>query len=130
MRRHLSYDAVEKRVRNSQLGDRSFGCRAHVGHLTPPSYVEQLLAMVFQRWDRLGADGTLNLLHRVYGRIAPGLRRVCIGTNILMTIFAVLSGVVAHASIAGFTLVLGLIGGATALSLSRRALVQPAEFTR
>jgi len=78
----------------------------------------------------LALTGTLNLLHRVYGRIAPGLRRVCIGTNILMTIFAVLLGVVSHASIAGFTLVLGLIGGATALSLSRRALVQPAEFTR
>jgi hypothetical protein len=67
--------------------------------------------------------GTLNLLHRVYGRIAPGLRRVCIGTNILMTIFGVLSGVVSHASMAGFTLVLGLIGGATVLSLSRRALI-------
>ena len=78
----------------------------------------------------LALTGTLNLLHRVYGRIAPGLRRVCIGTNILMTIFGVLLGVVSHASIAGFTLVLGLIGGATALSLSRRALVQPAEFTR
>lgn len=73
--------------------------------------------------------GTLNLLHRVYGRIAPGLRRVCIGTNILMTIFGVLSGVVSHAGIAGFTLVLGLVGGASALSLSRRALIQPAEFT-
>ena len=72
--------------------------------------------------------GTLNLLHRAYGRIAPGLRRTCIGTNILMTIFGVLSGVVSHAGIAGFTLVLGLIGGATVLSLSRRALIQPAEF--
>jgi len=68
--------------------------------------------------------GALNLLHRVYGRIAPGLRRVCIGTNIFMTIFGVLSGVVSHAGIAGFMLVLGLIGGATVLSLSRRALIQ------
>ena len=72
--------------------------------------------------------GTLNLLHRVYGRIAPGLRRVCIGTNILMTIFGILSGVVFHAGIAGFMLVLGLIGGATLLSLSRSALIQRAEF--
>jgi hypothetical protein len=77
----------------------------------------------------LALTGTLNLLHRVYGRIAPGLRRVCIGTNILMTIFGVLSGVVTHANITEFTLVLGLIGGATVLSLSRRALIQPAEFT-
>ena len=77
----------------------------------------------------LALTGTLNLLHRVYGRVAPGLRRVCIGTNILMTIFGVLSGVVSHAGIAGFALVLGLIGGATVLSLTRRALIQPAEFT-
>jgi hypothetical protein len=66
--------------------------------------------------------GILNLLNRAYGRIAPALRRVCIGTNIFMTIFGVLSGVVTHAGIAGFTLVLGLLGGATALSLSRRTL--------
>ena len=72
--------------------------------------------------------GTINLLHRTYGHIAPGLRRVCIGTNILMTIFGVLSGVVTHAGITGFTLVLGLLGGATILSLSRRALIQPVAF--
>ena len=77
----------------------------------------------------LALTGALNLLHRVYGRIAPGLRRVCIGTNILMTIFGVLSGVVTHAHVAQFTLVLGLIGGSTVLALSRRALIQPAEFT-
>ena len=72
--------------------------------------------------------GSINLLHRNYGRIAPGLRAVCIGTNILMTIFGVVSGIVTHAGIAGFTLVLGLLGGATILSLSRGALVQPAEL--
>lgn len=41
-----------------------------------------------------------------------------------MTIFGVVSGIVTHASIAEFTLVLGLIGGATVLSLSRRALLE------
>jgi hypothetical protein len=46
-----------------------------------------------------------------------------------MTIFGVVSGIVSQASIAEFTLVLGLIGGASVLSLSRRALMQPAEFT-
>lgn len=71
--------------------------------------------------------GTLNLLHRIYGRIAPGVRWVCIGTNICMTIFGVVSGIVSHASIAGFTLVLGLIGGATVLSLSRRSLLGEVE---
>lgn len=73
----------------------------------------------------LTLTGTLNLLHRIYGHIAPGLRRVCIATNILMTIFGVLSGVVTHATIAQFALVLGLIGGATVLSISRRALMHP-----
>ena len=76
----------------------------------------------------LALTGALNLLHRLYGHIAPWLRRVCIGANILMTLFGVLSGVVTHASIAQFMLVLGLIGGATVLSLTRRALSQPVEF--
>lgn len=71
--------------------------------------------------------GTLNLLNRTYGHIAPGLRRVCIGTNILITIFSVLSGVVTRASIPTFILVLGLLGGATVLSLSRHALIQPTK---
>jgi hypothetical protein len=74
----------------------------------------------------LALTGALNLLHRRYGHLAPGLRRVCIGTNLIMTIFGVVSGIVMHATIAGFALVLGLIGGAGALSLTRRALVQPA----
>jgi hypothetical protein len=69
--------------------------------------------------------GTLNLLNRRYGQIAPGLRRVCTGTNIVMTIFSVLSGIVTGAGAIGFTLVLGLIGGATVLSLTRRSLVRP-----
>ena len=69
--------------------------------------------------------GSINLLHRTYGPIAPGLRKVCIGTNIFMTIFSVASGIITHAGIAGFTLVLGLLGGVTILSLGRRALIQP-----
>ena len=69
--------------------------------------------------------GTLNLLNRAYGHIAPGLRRTCLGTNLFMTIFGALSGFVTHASIAQVTLVLGLIGGTFVLSLNRRALMQP-----
>ncbi len=76
----------------------------------------------------MALTGTINLLHRAYGHLAPGLRKVCIGTNILMTTFGVLTGVVSHASIAEFTLVLGLLGGATVLSLSRSAIVRPAAF--
>ena len=67
----------------------------------------------------LALTRAINLLRRVYGHIAPGLRRVCIGTNVMMTIFALLSGVVTHANISQLTLVLGLLGGATALSLRR-----------
>jgi hypothetical protein len=36
----------------------------------------------------IALTGVLNLLHRAYGRVAPGLRKVCIGTNVMMTIFA------------------------------------------
>ena len=75
----------------------------------------------------IALTGTLNPLHRRYGLVAPGLRKVSIGTNILMTIFGVLVGIVSRASIAEFSLVLGLLGGATALSLSRSALMQPTE---
>jgi len=71
--------------------------------------------------------GTHNLLNRSYGHVAPGLRKVCIGTNIGITMFGVLSGIVTHSGIAGFILVLGLMGGATVLSLTRRSLVGPIE---
>jgi len=65
----------------------------------------------------LALTGALNLLHRAYGPIAPGLRKVCIVTNLIMLAFGIVSGVVGRASIAQFALVLGLIGGATLLSL-------------
>ncbi len=77
----------------------------------------------------LALTGALNLLHRAYGRVAPGLRKVCIGTNIIMLAFGIISGVVSGASVAALALVLGLMGGATALSLSRRALKRPPDFT-
>jgi hypothetical protein len=73
----------------------------------------------------LTLTGAINLLHRTYGHVAPALRRVCIGTNIFMTLFGVLSGIITHSGIAGFILVLGLLGGATVLSLNRSALIQP-----
>ena len=50
----------------------------------------------------IALTGVLNLLQRAYGHVAPGLRKVCIGTNIVMTIIAFLSGVVTHASLAQF----------------------------
>jgi hypothetical protein len=65
--------------------------------------------------------GAINLLHRAYGRNAPGLRAVCVGTNLVMLAFGIVSGAVSHANIAQLTLVLGLVGGATVLSLTQSA---------
>ena len=61
--------------------------------------------------------GALNLLRRVYGEVAPGLRRVCVGANVAMTIFALLAGYAGHASARDYLIVLGLLGGITLLSL-------------
>jgi hypothetical protein len=69
--------------------------------------------------------GALNLLHRAYGRVAPGLGWVCVGTNIMMLAFGIVSGLVGGAGIGQLALVIGLTGGATALSVSRGALGQP-----
>jgi hypothetical protein len=61
--------------------------------------------------------GVLNLLRRTYGHIAPGLRTACVSTNAVMTAFAVLAGSVGRASAGELAFVLGLMGGATILSL-------------
>ncbi|MEW6738248.1 MAG: hypothetical protein AB1489_43645 [Acidobacteriota bacterium] len=65
----------------------------------------------------ISLTGIINLLNRSYGQLAPGLRKVSIGTNIIMTAFGILTGTVNHASVVEFVLVLGLLGGATGLSL-------------
>ncbi len=77
----------------------------------------------------IALTGALNLLYRAYGLTARGLRVVCVGTNIIMLAFGMVSGIVSGASIAEFTLVLGLIGGAAALSMNRSALTRPAKLT-
>jgi len=77
----------------------------------------------------MALTGALNLLHRAYGLSAPGLRVVCVGTNIIMLVFGIVMGIVDRANIAQFTFVLGLVGGAAVLSLSRSALTRPAELT-
>ena len=69
--------------------------------------------------------GLLNLLNRSYGSQAVGLRRVCIGLNGIMVAFALLSGFVNRATASQFVIVLGLFGGAGALSVLRRALLPP-----
>ena len=72
--------------------------------------------------------GALNLLRRVYGDFAPGLRRVCLAANVVMTAFAVLAGYAGHASVAEFVVVLSLVGGATVLSVMPAAQ-QPVSVT-
>ena len=71
--------------------------------------------------------GALNLLNRTYGRIAPGLRFVCIGTNACMTVFSAAAGTATGASVGEYLVILGLIGGATALSLTRRVTIGKAD---
>jgi hypothetical protein len=63
--------------------------------------------------------GALNLLNRAYGARAVGVRRVCIGSNVLMTCFAVAAGVFTNAGPAQFIVVLGLVGITTVLSFLR-----------
>ncbi len=50
----------------------------------------------------MALTGALNLLHRAYGLNAPGLRVVCVGTNIIMLAFGIVSGVVSRANISTF----------------------------
>lgn len=65
--------------------------------------------------------GALNLLHRAYGRSAAGLRIVCWGANIFLTLFALAAGALPGASIAEYILIVSLTGGALILSFVRFA---------
>ena len=69
--------------------------------------------------------GALNLLNRAYGASAVGVRRVCVASNVLMTCFAVVAGVFTNAGLAQFIVVLGLVGGTTALSFLREPFRVP-----
>ena len=60
--------------------------------------------------------GALNLLHRIYGHSAAGLRIVCWAANILLTLFAIVAGALTRASTAESVVVFGLLGGALILS--------------
>ncbi len=65
--------------------------------------------------------GALNLLHRAYGRSAPGLRVVCWAANIFLTLFALAAGALTGASIAEYIVIVSLVGGALILSFVRFA---------
>jgi hypothetical protein len=75
----------------------------------------------------IALGGALNLLHRTYGRSAPGLRIVCWSANISLTVFGAVAGAVTGASMSEYLLIMGLLGGASLLSLSRAALKPPHE---
>ena len=76
----------------------------------------------FQAGVAIALSGVLNLLHRAYGAAAPGLRRVCIANNVLMTVLTAVGGVVTNAGPIAIALMLALVGGVTALSFSPRAM--------
>jgi len=67
--------------------------------------------------------GALNLLNRRYGEAAPGLRRVCVGANLVMTAFGLAAGLVGRATAGELVIVVGLTGGAAALSTLRASLL-------
>ena len=60
--------------------------------------------------------GALNLLHRTYGQFALGIRVVCRAANVLMTLLAIVIGIVTGASLPQRLLVWLLLGGALILS--------------
>ncbi len=64
--------------------------------------------------------GGLNLLNHRYGAAAPGVQRVCVVANVVMTIFAITAGIVSRASVAQLVVVGALFVAATLLSLLRR----------
>lgn len=70
----------------------------------------------------MALTGALNLLNVSYGATAPGLRRVCIAANLVMTLFGIVAGIVTGASVPEFIIVVGLTAGATALSVTGKAL--------
>lgn len=63
--------------------------------------------------------GALNLLHRAYGHLAPGLRVTCWFANVLMTLFALAAGALTGAGLVTYILIVGLVGGALILSFVR-----------
>ena len=67
--------------------------------------------------------GALNLLNRAYGGAAPGVRWVCVGTNAIVTLFALSAGLVGHASAGELVVIVGLMAGVAALSLLPHSVV-------
>ena len=64
----------------------------------------------------MALTGALNLLNRPYGGVAPGLSRVCVAANVVITVFALVAGRAGHASTVQLLLFVGLLVLATVLS--------------
>ena len=99
---------------------------------TPRAFAELTSAAVWFASGGLAMilTGALNLLRRAYGEIAPGVRRVCVAANVLMTGFALLAGYAGRASAAEFVVVLGLVGSVTLLSVLPAAQQRGPASTR
>jgi hypothetical protein len=67
----------------------------------------------------------VDLLNRTYGHVAPGLRWVCVGANVAVTGFALASGLVGHAAVWQWAIVLGILLPLLTLSVSWHVLPTP-----
>src|SRR5688572_22744127 len=74
--------------------------------------------------------GALNLLHRAYGRSAPGLRIVCWVANVFLALLGAVAGAVTKASIAEYVVIMSLLGGVLILSFSRSSLNRQPDSER
>jgi hypothetical protein len=69
----------------------------------------------------MALGGALNLLHRVYGRSAPGLRIVCRIANIFLTLLGAFAGALTGATLVEYILIMSMLGSASLLSFVRSA---------
>jgi hypothetical protein len=60
--------------------------------------------------------GVINLLNRVYGSTAPGVRWAALGANVAMTVFAMLAGIAGAASATQQVAIVGALAGMAVLS--------------
>jgi hypothetical protein len=58
----------------------------------------------------------MNLLNKSYGAVAPGVRWVCRGTNVVVLGFSVAVAIVSRAGLVGTAFVFGILGALTVLS--------------
>lgn len=73
----------------------------------------------------IALTGALNLLNRRYGLAAPGLRVVCIVTNVLIIGLAGVAGRVTGASVAEQVVIMTVLVSALTLSAQRSASIGP-----